>query len=80
VCGQNESGTASLGDANNDGKVNVIDAAYIARILAKLQIIDVKDNPAADFNGDGKVTVSDAAAIARYLAGRYANNATVKAE
>ena len=57
-----------VGDANNDSKLTVSDAAFIARTLAKRETIDVKTNPAADFNGDGKVTVSDAAAIARELA------------
>ena len=57
-----------VGDANNDNKLTVSDAAFIARTLAKRETIDAKTNPAADFNGDGKVTVSDAAGIARELA------------
>jgi len=60
--------TAVLGDANNDGKLTVSDAAFIARTLAKRETIDVETNPDADYNNDGKVTVSDAAAIARDLA------------
>ena len=56
------------GDANNDGKLTVSDAAFIARTLAKRETIDVQINPYADYNNDGKVTVSDAAAIARELA------------
>lgn len=56
------------GDANNDGKLTVSDAAYIARLLAKGETIDVAINPGADYNQDGKVNVSDAAAIARNLA------------
>ncbi|MBE6845299.1 MAG: hypothetical protein E7508_06270 [Ruminococcus sp.] len=57
-----------IGDANNDGNMTVSDAAFIARTLAKREVIDVKENPYADYNGDGKVTVADAAAIARELA------------
>ena len=54
------------GDANNDGKLDVRDAAYIARMLAQR---DTEKFPAkADFNRDGKVDVRDAAAIARSLA------------
>lgn len=56
------------GDANNDGKLTVSDAAYIARLLAKGTVIDIATNPGADYNQDGKVNVSDAAAIARNLA------------
>ena len=56
------------GDANGDNELNVSDAAFIARTLAKRETIDVTTNPAADYNNDGKVTVSDAATIARDLA------------
>ncbi len=56
------------GDANNDSKMTVSDAAFIARTLAKREVINVDENPYADYNGDGKVTVADAAAIARKLA------------
>ena len=56
------------GDANLDGKVDVRDCAYIARMLAKGQGDKLPDN--ADFNDDGKTDVRDAAAIARYLANR----------
>ena len=55
-----------IGDANGDEKVNVRDAAYIAKMLATGQ--GSKLPASADFNGDGKVNVRDAAAIAKYLA------------
>ncbi|MBE6845228.1 MAG: hypothetical protein E7508_05885 [Ruminococcus sp.] len=67
-CGETEDIDYVIGDANNDGKMTVSDAAFIARTLAKREIISVILNPAADYNSDGKVTVSDAAAIARELA------------
>ena len=58
--------TEVLGDANDDGKLDVRDAAHIARMLAQR---DTEKLPAkADFNGDGKTDVRDAAAIARFLA------------
>lgn len=62
-----------LGDANDDGKLTVSDAAYIARMLAKGIKIDAAENSAADYNQDGKVNVSDAASIARYLAAKTAS-------
>lgn len=54
------------GDANNDGKVSVKDATYIARCLASHQELD----ETADYNGDGKVTIKDAATIASDIANR----------
>jgi len=54
------------GDANNDGKVNVRDAAFIAAALAKGQTDTLPAH--ADFNEDEKVNVRDAAAIASALA------------
>ena len=53
-----------LGDANEDGVLNVRDCAYIASKLAKGE----KLSDIADYNKDGKVNVRDAAAIARDLA------------
>ena len=57
------------GDANNDGKLDVRDAAYIARLLANGKGKGIP--PIADFNGDGTVNVRDAAAIARFLAKKH---------
>lgn len=59
-----------LGDANNDGKLNVRDAAFIASSIAKGIKINPIENPAADYNLDGKVNVRDAAAIASKLSGK----------
>ena len=53
-----------LGDVNNDGTVNIRDAAALANGLVKGA--HLPDH--ADFNGDGKVNVRDAAAIAKFLA------------
>lgn len=54
------------GDANHDGKLNVRDAAHIAKMLAQGKASELPAE--ADFNGDGKTNVRDAAAIAKYLA------------
>ena len=59
---------ALSGDANGDGKFNVRDAAYIARMMAKGQT--GKPYSAADYNRDGKVNVRDAAAIAKKIAAK----------
>ena len=61
---------ALAGDANGDGKFNVRDAAYIARMMAKGQT--GQPYSAADYNRDGKVNVRDAAAIAKKIAAKTA--------
>lgn len=59
----------TIGDVNGDGKLDVRDAAYIARMLAGGQGDEIPLT--ADFNGDGQVNVRDAAAIARFLANAH---------
>ena len=61
--------TEVLGDANDDGKLDVRDAAHIARMLAQRNADKLPAK--ADFNGDGKTDVRDAAAIARFLAKKH---------
>ena len=56
------------GDANEDGKLDVRDCAYIAGMLAKG--MDEKLPECSDFNDDGKINVRDAAAIASFLASK----------
>ncbi|MGN1481473.1 leucine-rich repeat protein [Porcipelethomonas sp.] len=67
-----ESGIISdyiLGDANNDGILNIRDAAFIASKLAKGLASELSES--ADYNGDGVVNVRDAAAIARDMANKF---------
>lgn len=56
----------SKGDANNDGKVNVRDCAYIANKLAAGKASSLPSE--ADYNSDGKINVRDAANLASDLA------------
>jgi hypothetical protein len=60
-----------VGDTNNDGKLNIRDAAFIARKLAQ-QKADELSVKWADYNNDEVVNVRDAASIARYLAKKSA--------
>ena len=53
-------------------KLDVRDAAHIARLLAQRKADKLPKN--ADFNGDGKVDVRDAAAIAKFLAKSHKKN------
>ncbi|MGN1480923.1 glycosyl hydrolase family 28-related protein [Porcipelethomonas sp.] len=57
--------TGVKGDANGDGTLNVRDAAYIAKLLARGAAEFLP--PSADYNGDEKINVRDAAAIAKML-------------
>lgn len=51
---------------NGDDKFDIIDAAHIAKYVAKRQTEDLPS--AADFNRDGKIDILDAAGIARFMA------------
>ncbi len=67
-----ETQTYILGDVNQDGAVNVMDATLIQRFSASLPGSDIEEGTiefaAADVNYDGKVTVMDATIIQRYAA------------
>lgn len=56
------------GDANCDGKLNISDAAFIAKKIAQRKNAELPSW--ADFNGDGKITIKDASEIAKYMAKR----------
>ena len=80
VSGENNNKTIDLtfsaidfipGDANCDGKLTAMDAAFIAKMLAEQKGNEVPSH--ADFNKDGKISALDAASIARYLAEQSMN-------
>ena len=56
------------GDANEDGVLNILDAAYIAKMVAKRTTNNLPD--CSDYNKDGKYNIMDAAAIAKKIASR----------
>lgn len=58
---------ASLGDANGDGKVDIVDALLVARYAAGFPVTINAAN--ADVNCDGSINVVDALKIAQYAAG-----------
>lgn len=57
-----------LGDINNDGKVNAIDARTALRVSAQLDTLTDAQADAADVNFDGKVNAIDARIILRVSA------------
>ena len=56
------------GDSDMDGKVSIIDATQIQRVLAKLTPESSINTKNADTDGDGKISILDATFIQRYLA------------
>jgi len=59
--------TVKLGDVNEDGVVDVIDAARIRKHILKIETIDLGSNPGADVNQDGVVDVIDAARVRKHI-------------
>ena len=56
------------GDSDMDGKVSIIDATQIQRVLAKLTPESSINTKNADTDGNGKISILDATFIQRYLA------------
>ena len=57
-----------LGDADGDGEVTSIDAAFIQRDLALMDMPESYNQAAGDVDGDGEVTSIDVTFIQRWLA------------
>ena len=55
------------GDVNDDGKINAIDSALLARYIANWTGVTLNKN-AADINADGRVNALDSAILKRHLA------------
>lgn len=58
----------TLGDVNDDGTINVVDALRVLRHAANIIELDDTAKMAADVNGDNNVNVVDALRILRYAA------------
>ena len=60
----------TLGDVNDDGKINITDVTACFQIMAGKSNKDyVKD--AADVNEDGKINITDVTALFQIMAGKY---------
>lgn len=69
ICGHSYKDTYTyIGDINNDGNVNILDATMIQKHSAELELLDDNLCKYADVNGDGKVSVIDATLIQKYSA------------
>lgn len=60
-------GAVLIGDADDNGKVNIDDAAAVQKVLAKFSVSPFNET-AADIDGDG-LSITDVTLIQRYLAG-----------
>lgn len=62
--------TSSIhGDANDDGVVDIADAAYIAKHVIGIAGYELIDVNAADVNGDGTVDMSDSMYLTKHVIG-----------
>ena len=57
-----------MGDANLDAKVNIKDATYIQKFVAKILNFTEESMICSDCNEDEKINIKDATAIQKYLA------------
>lgn len=57
-----------IGDINLDGKVDINDATYIMRYVAKREDVDIEQKYLGDVTNDGKITILDATNIQLYVA------------
>lgn len=62
----------TMGDVNNDGKVNAVDARWILQTASGERTLAEEQNAAADVNGDGKINAVDARWILQIASGERA--------
>ena len=58
-----------LGDVNDDGDVNVLDAMFVSQYVVGEIGTEKLNLEAADVNGDGEISVQDAMLIAQFIVG-----------
>ena len=65
--------TIKLGDATNDGRVNVTDILAVANYILEIPMATFNEQ-AADVNGDGRVNVTDLLGIVNIILPGNSNN------
>ena len=59
----------TLGDVNDDGKINIADITGILAIMAGNSNVEMIKE-AADVNGDSRINISDITAVLSIMAGK----------
>jgi len=65
-----EYGIILFGDANGDGRINVLDLTAVSRHIMNRNVLQILYAAGSDANHDGGVNVLDLTAIARHIMGR----------
>ncbi|MDE5754908.1 MAG: hypothetical protein K2H89_10270 [Oscillospiraceae bacterium] len=65
--GGNISTTTKLGDADENGKIEILDVVMMNRVYVGVESISGQGKINADVDGDGKITLSDSMNVLRYL-------------
>ena len=63
-----------IGDANQDGKININDVTTIQRYLAEFITFDNYQMVLADVDQDGKVNITDTTILQKYLSGSFSGS------
>ena len=67
-----------LGDVNKDGKVNLVDVAWVLQSYNGIRVLTSEQATLGDVNGDGKVSLVDAILILKYVNGEISAFTTKK--
>ena len=60
-----------IGDANQDGVIDVKDVTFIQRAIVNETILPARQKKASDTNRDGVIDIKDATRIQQYLVGSF---------
>lgn len=63
----------SLGDVNDDGKINIKDAALVHQHIVAIITLKDKQFKAADINKDGEVNIVDLSHIMKFVLGHISD-------
>ena len=64
-----ESGSATLGDVNADGEIDILDLMLMTQSIVGMNSLTIMQTKAADVNADGVVDVFDLMKVAQYICG-----------
>ena len=64
-----ESGSATLGDVNADGSIDIVDLMLMTQNIVGMKTLTILQTKAADVNLDGVVDVFDLMKVAQYICG-----------